>query len=153
MKSMSVIAVSVLLPFFTGSAIAQDETRPLPLSDFVDLFTDERATSAQKEEGLKEGTYYQGTIVVSDVQLYTIKGKGQRTAEIIDRNLDDGCYVLMLRTDDVDKALTLKKGDAVTVKGRFREIGLHVAKFVMDCEIYYALFKEGEILEVLQSAH
>jgi len=143
------LAVSTL---FGGGALAQDKANPLPLGDFVALFTDEKATSAQKEKGLPEGTWYQGIMTVSDVQLYTVKVTGQQVAEIKDWNLDAGCYVMMLRTADLEKALKLKKGDRAVVRGKIAEMGLHVDRFVVDCETYFALFREGEIVEILKSA-
>ncbi len=148
MRRMVLTALCSALTLLPCTALAQDRSSPRPLEDFVRLFTDDTATTAQKEVGLQEGAYYQGTITVSDVQLYTAKGKGERMAEIKDWNLDESCYVLLLRTPEVEKALELKKGDRVAVRARFAEMGLHVTKYVMECETYYALFKEGEIIGV-----
>ena len=146
MKVTVLCALCAALHLLPGAAFAQDKSSPQPLDGFIRLFTDSAATTAQKEVGLKEGTYYQGTVTVSDVQLYTVKGRGERFAEIKDWSLDDSCYMLMLHTPDVEKALELKKGDRIVVRGKFAEMGLHVTKYVMECETYYALFKDGEII-------
>lgn len=152
MKKTVVITVFTVLSLFGGAVFAQNRANPLPLDDFVARFTDDKATSAQKETQLPEGTWYQGVITVSDVQLYTVKADGRKVAEIKDWNLDAGCYVMILRTEDLEKALTLKRGDRALVKGRLAEMGLHVDRFVVDCETYYARLKEVEVLEVQKAS-
>jgi Cu/Ag efflux protein CusF len=135
--------------FATGVA-AQDRATPLPLGTFVDTYTDQTVTSAQKQVGLKEGTWYEGTITVSDVDYYENKGTGEPFAEIKDVNYRGGCYLLLFRVQDTAKALTLKVGDKVVVRGRLSDVGMYTTKYVTVCETRFALFKECEILEVLK---
>ena len=133
-----------------GLVPAQERSKPLPLSEFVGKFTDPGLTSAQKEVGLKRGTWYEGAITVTDVEYYTNKGTGDPFFEIKDVNYQGGCYLLLFRVQDADKALALKVGDKVAIRGRLSNIGMATTKYVMVCETRFALFKDCEILEVLK---
>ena len=137
---------------FAAVAFAQDRSHPLPLGTFVDTYTDQSVTSAQKEVGLKKGTWYEGTITVTDVEYYQNKGTGEPFAEIKDVNYRGGCYLLLFRVKDTEKALTLRVGDKVTVRGWLSDIGMYTTKYVTVCETRFALFKECEILEVAKPA-
>lgn len=132
-----------------GLSPAQDKSHPLPLSTFVRTFTDPTATSAQKQIGLPEGTWYEGTATVSDVEFFGKQGTGEAFAEIKDVNYQGGCYLLLFRVQDTEKALSLKVGDKVVVRGRLSNMGLATTKYVLVCETRFALFKDCEILEVL----
>lgn len=146
MKRAFVMAVLLGSLVFPGSVVAQDQSHPLPLSTFVDLFTNQEATSAQKEFGLPEGTWYEGTISVTDVEHYRKQGSGEAFAEIKDVNYQGGCYLLLFRVQDIGKALALKVGDKVQVRGKLSNIGMYTTKYVTVCETRFALFKECEIL-------
>ncbi len=150
MRTPCVAAVLVGCTLLAGGAFAQDQAHPLPLSTFVGSYTDPAATSAQKEIGLREGTWYEGTITVTDVEYYKNKGTGDPFAEIKDDNYRGGCYLLMFRVQDTAKALALKVGEKVVVRGRLSNIGMYTTKYVTVCEIRFALFKECEILEVVR---
>jgi Cu/Ag efflux protein CusF len=148
MKTAALAAVLVGCTLFAAVGFAQDQSHPQPLSAFVDLYTDQTVTSAQKEVGLKEGTWYEGSVVVTDVDYYQNKGTGQPFAEIKDVNYRGGCYLLLFRVQDTAKALALKVGDKVTVRGRLSEIGMYTTKYVTVCETRFARFKDCEILAV-----
>lgn len=150
MRAPFVAAALVGCTLFAAGALAQDRTHPLPLSTFIDTFTDPTATSAQKELGLPEGTWYEGTITVSDVEYYKNLGSGEPFAEIKDENHRGGCYLLLFRVQDTVKALTLKVGDKAVVRGRLSNLGMYTTKYVTVCETRFALFKECEILAVGQ---
>ena len=150
MKATLFTAVMLGCTLLAIGADAQDRSQPLPLSTFVDVFTDQTVTSAQKEVGLKEGTWYQGAVTVSDVNYYQNKGTGEPFAEIKDVNYRGGCYLLLFRVQDTAKALALKVGDKVVVRGRLSNLGVSTTKYVTVCETRFALFKECEILEVLK---
>jgi hypothetical protein len=135
---------------FAAGVFAQDRSHPLPLSTFVDMYTDQTATSAQKEIGLKGGTWYEGTITVTDVEYYKNTGTGEPFAEIKDVNYRGGCYLLLFRVQDTVKALTLSVGDKAVIRGRLSDIGMSTTKYVTVCETRFALFKECEILEILK---
>jgi hypothetical protein len=148
MRTSFVAVVMAGCSLFATGAFAQDRTHPLPLSTFVDIYTDQTVTSAQKEVGLKEGTWYEGTITVSDVEYYKNKGTGKPFAEIKDVNYRGGCYLLLFRAQDTDKALALKVGDKVVVRGWLSDVGMYTTKYITVCETRFALFKECEILSV-----
>jgi hypothetical protein len=148
MKTGTFAALLVGCTLLAGGALAQERAHPLPLSTFVDTYTDQSVTSAQKEVGLKEGTWYEGTITVTDVEYYKNKGTGEPFAEIKDVNYRGGCYLLLFRVSDTAKALTLKVGDKVTLRGCLSNLGMSTTKYVTVCETRYALFKECEILAV-----
>lgn len=150
MRTPFVAAVLAGCTLFAAAVFAQDRSHPLPLSTFVDIYTDQTATSAQKEVGLKEGTWYEGTVTVTDVEYYKNAGTGKPFAEIKDTNLRGGCYLLLFRVQDTAKALTLRVGDNVVVRGKLSNIGMSTTKYVTVCETRFALFKECEILEVLK---
>ena len=76
-KAFIVAAVIVGFTLFAGGVFAQDRSHPLTLNTFVDILTDPTATSAQKEVGLKDGTWYEGTITVTDVEYFKNKGTGE----------------------------------------------------------------------------
>jgi Cu/Ag efflux protein CusF len=149
MRTPFVAAVMIGCTLIAGGAFAQERPHPLPLSTFVDIYTDQSVTSAQKEVGLKEGTWYEGTATVTDVDYYQNKGTGEPFAEIKDVNYRGGCYLLLFRVVDTAKALTLKVGDKVVVRGRLSNIGMYTTKYVTVCETRFALFKDCEILNVL----
>jgi len=144
-------AVIIGLVLSAGLVLAQDKAKPLPLSTFVGLFTDPSVTSAQKEIGLPEGTWYEGTITVSDVEYYKKQGTGEAFAEIKDVNYAGGCYLLLFRVQDTAKALELKVGDKAVLRGRLSNMGMHTTKYVMVCETRFALFKDCEILEIVKA--
>ena len=150
MRTPFAAAVLVGCTLFAAAGFAQDRARPLPLSTFVDVYTDQAVTSAQKELGLKEGTWYEGTITVTDVEYYTNKGTGDPFFEIKDVNYRGGCYLLLFRVQDTAKALTLKVGDKVVLRGRLSDVGMYTTKYVTVCETRFALFKECEIVEILK---
>ena len=150
MSRMFVAAVMAGCTLFAAGAFAQDQSHPLPLSTFIDVYTDQTVTTAQKEIGLKKGTWYEGTITVTDVDYYENKGTGQPFAEIKDVNYRGGCYLMLFRVQDTAKALTLKVGDRIVVRGHLSDIGMYTTKYVTVCETRFALFKECEILEVLK---
>ena len=152
MRTRFVAAVMVGSTLFAAGVLAQDQSHPLPLSTFVDMYTDQTVTSAQKEVGLKEGTWYEGTITVTDVEYFKNTGTGEPFAEIKDVNYRDGCYLLLFRVQDTVKALTLSVGDKVVIRGRLSDIGMSTTKYVLVCETRFALFKDCEILEVLKPA-
>jgi hypothetical protein len=114
------------------------------------MYTDQTVTSAQKEIGLKGGTWYEGTITVTDVEYYKNTGTGEPFAEIKDVNYRGGCYLLLFRVQDTVKALALKVGDKAVIRGWLSDIGMSTTKYVTVCETRFALFKECEILEVLK---
>jgi hypothetical protein len=134
-----------------AAVLAQEKSRPLPLSTFVATFTNPSATSAQKEIGLPEGTWYEGTITVTDVEHYKQQGSGEAFAEIKDVNYEGGCYLLLFRVQDTAKALSLKVGDKVVIRGRLSNMGMSTTKYVLVCETRFALFKDCEILEVVKA--
>lgn len=148
MRTTFVAAVLVGCTLFAGSVPAQDRSHPVPLSTFVDLFTDQTTTSAQKEFSLPEGTWYEGTITVSDVDYYKNQGTGEPFAEIRDVNYRGGCFLLLFRVQETEKALALKVGDKVVLRGRLSNMGLYTTKYVLVCETRFALFKDCEILQV-----
>jgi len=150
MRIPFVAAVLVGSTLFAAGVFAQDRSHPLPLGTFVDIYTDQSVTSAQKEIGLKEGTWYEGTITVTDVEYYKNTGTGEPFAEIKDMNYRGGCYLLLFRVQDTAKALALKVGDKVVVRGMLSNIGMQTTKYVLVCETRYALFKECEILEIVK---
>ena len=150
MRAPFVAAVMVGVALFAAGVFAQDRSHPLPLSTFVDIYTDQTVTSAQKEIGLQEGTWYEGTITVTDVEYYKNTGTGEPFAEIKDVNYRGGCYLLLFRVQDTAKALTLKVGDKTVIRGRLSGVGMSTTKYVTVCETRFALFKECEILEVLK---
>ena len=150
MRTPFVAVVMVGCTLFAAVVLAQDRSHPLPLSTFVDIYTDQTVTSAQKEIGLKEGTWYEGTITVTDVEYYKNTGTGEPFAEIKDVNYRGGCYLLLFRVQDTVKALTLSVGDKAVIRGRLSNIGMSTTKYVTVCETRFALFKECEILEVLK---
>ena len=149
MRAPFVAAVMVGVALFAVGVFAQDRSHPLPLSTFVDIYTDQTVTSAQKEIGLQEGTWYEGTITVTDVEYYKNTGTGEPFAEIKDVNYRGGCYLLLFRVQDTVKALALKVGDKTVIRGRLSGVGMSTTKYVTVCETRFALFKECEILEVL----
>ena len=151
MKVTIAIGALVVIGLVGGAALAQEKSRPLPLSGFVKTFTDIRATSAQKELGLPEGTWYEGTITVTDVEYYKKQGPGEAFAEIKDVNYEGGCYLLLFRVQDLDKALALKVGDKAVIRGRLSNMGMATTKYVLVCETRFALFKDCEILEVIKA--
>ena len=150
MRAPFVAVVMAGCTLFAAGVFAQDRSHPLPLSTFVDIYTDQSVTSAQKEIGLKEGTWYEGIITVSDVEYYKNTGTGAPFAEIKDVNYRGGCYLLLFRVQDTVKALALKVGDKVVIRGWLSDIGMSTTKYVTVCETRFALFKECEILEVLK---
>jgi len=150
MRAPFVAAVLAGFTLFAAGAFAQDRAHPLPLSTFIDIYTDQTVTSAQKEVGLKKGTWYEGTITVSDVEYYQNKGTGEPFTEIKDVNYRGGCYLLLFRVQDTAKALTLKVGDQVLVRGWLSDVGMYTTKYVTVCETRFALFKECEILEAVK---
>jgi hypothetical protein len=150
MRTPFVAVVMVGCTLFAAGVFAQDRSHPLPLSTFVDMYTDQTATSAQKEIGLKGGTWYEGTITVTDVEYYKNTGTGEPFAEIKDVNYRGGCYLLLFRVQDTVKALALKVGDKAVIRGWLSDIGMSTTKYVTVCETRFALFKECEILEVLK---
>jgi hypothetical protein len=150
MRTPFVAVVMVGFTLFAAGVFAQDRSHPLPLSTFVDVYTDQTVTSAQKEVGLKEGTWYEGTITVTDVEYYKNTGTGAPFAEIKDVNYRGGCYLLLFRVQDTVKALALKVGDKAVIRGWLSNIGMSTTKYVTVCETRFALFKECEILEVLK---
>jgi len=150
MRTPFVAVVMVGCTLFAAVVLAQDRSHPLPLSTFVDIYTDQTVTSAQKEIGLKEGTWYEGTITVTDVEYYKNTGTGEPFAEIKDVNYRGGCYLLLFRVQDTVKALTLSVGDKAVIRGRLSNIGMSTTKYVTVCETRFALFKECEILEILK---
>lgn len=152
MRTALVAVVMVGCLVFAAQAGAQDRARPLPLSTFVGLFTDQTVTSAQKEIGLPEGTWYEGTITVSDAEYYKQQGTGEPFVEIKDVNYQGGCYLLLFRIQDTAKALALKVGDKVVVRGRLSNMGMYTTKYVLVCETRFALFKDCEIVEILKPA-
>jgi hypothetical protein len=114
------------------------------------MYTDQTVTSAQKEIGLKGGTWYEGTITVTDVEYYKNAGTGEPFTEIKDVNYLGGCYLLLFRVQDTARALALKVGDKAVIRGWLSDIGMSTTKYVTVCETRFALFKECEILEVLK---
>jgi hypothetical protein len=143
-----VLAALVVAGLVGGVAVAQEKSRPLPLSGFVKTFTDIRATSAQKEVGLPPGTWYEGTITISDVEYYKQQGQDPAWVEIKDWNYPGGCNMLLFRTGDVDGALKLQVGDQAVVRAKLAEIGVHLGKFVSNCETHVGLFREAEIITI-----
>jgi hypothetical protein len=148
MKLRVALVALVVVVLVGGAAVAQEKSRPLPLSGFVKTFTDIRATSAQKELGLPEGTWYEGTITISDVEYYKKQGQDPAWAEIKDWNYAGGCTMLLFRTNDIEGALKLHVGDQAVVRARLAEIGVHLGKFVSNCETHVGLFREAEIITV-----
>jgi hypothetical protein len=148
MKWTFALGALVVLGLAGGAAVAQEKARPLPLSGFVKTFTDIRATSAQKELGLPEGTWYEGTITISDVEYYKKQGQDPAWVEIKDWNYPGGCTMLLFRTNDVENAIKLHVGDQAVVRARLAEIGVHLGKFVSNCETHVGLFREAEILTI-----
>lgn len=149
----AVAVAAVLVLGAVGGVGAQDKSNPLPLSGFVKTFTDIRATSAQKEIGLPEGTWYEGTITVSDVEYYQAKGQDPAWVEIKDWNYPGGCNVLLFRTNDVDGALKLHVGDQALVRAKLSDIGVHVGMYMSNCGMHFGLFRETQILEVYKPTH
>jgi hypothetical protein len=145
MKAAAVAALAVCT-LFAGSAGAQDKIHPVALVSFVELFTNPAVTSARKAQGLKTGTWYEGTITVTDVEYYKKQGAEAAFAEIRDENYRGGCFLLIFRTPDTGKALALSVDDKVVVRGRLAGSGLQLSKFVSGCQTRYALFKDCEIL-------
>ena len=150
MRAPFVAAVLAGYTLFAAGAFAQDRAHPLPLSTFIDIYTDQSVTSAQKEVGLKEGTWYEGTVTVTDVEYFKNSGTGEPFTQIKDVNYRGGCYLLMFRVLDTAKALTLKVGDKVVVRGWLSDIGMQTTKYITVCETRFALFKECEILNVVK---
>ena len=150
MRKSFVAAALVGCTLFAADGFAQDRSHPLPLGTFVDIYTDQTVTSAQKEVGLKPGTWYEGAITVTDVEYYKNTGTGEPFAEIKDVNYEGGCYLLLFRVQDTAKALTLKVGDRVVVRGWLSDVGMYTSKYITVCETRFALFKECEILEVVK---
>ena len=150
MRTPFVAVVMAGCTLFAAAVLAQDRSHPLPLSTFVDMYTDQTATSAQKEIGLKVGTWYEGTITVTDVEYYKNAGTGEPFTEIKDVNYRGGCYLLLFRVQDTAKALALKVGDKVLIRGWLSNIGMSTTKYVTVCETRFALFKECEILEIVK---
>lgn len=150
MRTPFAAVVLVGYTLFAADLCAQDQSHPLPLSTFVDIFTDQAVTSAQKEVGLKKGTWYEGTVIVTDVEYYKNAGTGAPFAEIKDVNYRGGCYLLLFRVRDTAKALALKVGEKAVVRGWLSDIGMHTTKYVTVCETRFALFKECEILEIVK---
>ncbi|HEY5999134.1 MAG TPA: hypothetical protein VI078_07500 [bacterium] len=148
MKWTVAVVALVVAGLVGGAAVAQEKANPLPLSGFVKKFTDIRATSAQKEVGLPEGTWYEGTITVSDVDYYKPQGQDPPWIEIKDWNYPGGCYMLLFRTNDVDGGLKLSIGDQAVIRAKLSEIGVHLGKFVSNCETHVGLFREAEILTI-----
>jgi hypothetical protein len=131
-----------------GPAAAQDRERPLPLSGFVTMFTDIRATSAQKELGLPEGTWYEGTITVSDVELVKAQGPEPARVEIKDWNYVGGCTMLLFRSADTANALKLGVGDQAVVRARLAGTDAHVTRFPTSCQTHVGVFVDTEILTI-----
>ena len=150
MRAPFVAVVMVGVTLFAAGLSAQERSHPLPLSTFVDIYTDQTVTSAQKEIGLQEGPWYEGTITVTDVEYYKNTGTGEPFAEIKDVNYRGGCYLLLFRVQDTVKALALKVGDKTVIRGRLSGVGMATTKYVTVCETRFALFKDCEILEVLK---
>jgi hypothetical protein len=148
MNGRLILAGLVVVGLVGGVAAAQEKSSPLPLSGFVKTFTDIRATSAQKELGLPEGTWYEGTITISDVEYYKKQGQDPAWVEIKDWNYPGGCTMLLFRTGDVDGALKLQVGDQAVVRAKLAEIGVHLGKFVSNCETHVGLFREAEIITI-----
>jgi hypothetical protein len=148
MKRTVALGALAILVLFGGAAVAQEKSRPLPLSGFVKTFTDIRATSAQKELGLPPGTWYEGTIAISDVEYYKQQGQDPAWVEIKDWNYLGGCTMLLFRTNDVEGALKLHVGDQAVVRAKLAEIGVHLGKFVSNCETHVGLFREAEIVTI-----
>lgn len=148
MKRTVAFGALVILVLFGGAAVAQEKSRPLPLSGFVKTFTDIRATSAQKEVGLPPGTWYEGTITISDVEYYKQQGQDPAWVEIKDWNYPGGCTTLLFRTNDVEGGLKLHVGDQAVVRAKLAEIGVHLGKFVSNCETHVGLFREAEIITI-----
>jgi len=134
MKTTGAVAAFVVLALAGDSAFAQEKSRPLPLSGFVKMFTDVQATSAQKEIGLPEGTWYEGTITISDVEIVKAEGKQPARAEIKDWNYVGGCTMLLFRTTDTENALKLGVGDQAVVRARLAETGAHISLFPTNCQ-------------------
>ena len=148
MRMRVALAAFFIVGALGGAAAAQEKTQPQPLSGFVRTFTDIRATSAQKEVGLPEGTWYEGTITISDVEYYKQQGKDPAWVEIKDWNYPGGCTMLLFRTNDVESGLKLHVGDQAVVRARLAEIGVHLGKFVSNCETHVGLFREAEIITI-----
>ena len=148
MNGRLVLVGLVVIGLAGGVAVAQEKSTPLPLSGFVKTFTDIRATSAQKELGLPEGTWYEGTVTISDVEYYRKQGQDPAWVEIKDWNYPGGCTMLLFRTGDVESALKLQVGDQAVVRAKLAEIGVHLGKFVSNCETHVGLFREAEIITI-----
>ena len=146
MKKVFGAAVIVVCVLSAGLVPAQDKSSPLPMSTFVGMFTDPSVTSAQKHIGLPEGTWYEGTVTVSDVEYYQGQSQGERFAEIKDKHYEGGCYMLLFRVPDLDKALSLKVGDKIAIRGKLSNMGMATTKYAIVCETRFALFKDCEIL-------
>lgn len=150
MRARFAAAVIVGCTLSAAGAFAQDQAHPLPLASFVDTYTDPSVTTAQKEVGLKEGTWYEGVITVTDVEYYQNKGTGEPFAEIKDVNYKGGCYLLLFRVQDTAKALALKVGEKLLVRARLSNLGMYTTKYVTVCETRFALFKDCVILEAVK---
>ena len=148
MRTTAVLAALAACALVAGTAAAQERTSAVPLGAFVDSFTDPALTSAQKEVKLPAGTWYEGVVTVTDVEYYKGQGGVPAFAEIQDENYRGGCFLLIFRTPDTEKALSLKIDDRVMVRGRLADTGVHLSRFLSGCETRFALFKECEILGV-----
>ena len=148
MRRAIAVAALLVLGLGAGAAVAQDQARPLPLSGFVKTFTDIKATSAQKELALPPGTWYEGTITVGDVEYYKQQGNDPAWVEIKDWNYVGGCTMLLFRTNDVESALKLHVGDQAVVRAKLAEIGVHLGKYVSNCETHVGMFTETEVLTI-----
>jgi len=146
MKATAAVAALAVCTLLAGPASAQEKAKPAPLASFVELFTNPAVTSARKAQGLKAGTWYEGTITVTDVEYYKKQGAEAAFAEIRDENYRGGCYLLMFRTADTAKALALSVDDKVVVRGRLAGSGVQLSKYVSGCQTRYALFKDCEIV-------
>ena len=148
MKNAVAVATLVAVSLAAGPAFAQDQARPLPLSGFVSMFTDVRATSAQKELGLPEGTWYEGTITISDVELVKAQGQEPARVEIKDWNYVGGCTMLLFRSADTANALKLGVGDQAVIRARLSAMDAHVSKFPTACQTHVGVFVDTEILTI-----
>jgi hypothetical protein len=148
MRATAVLAALSACALMAATAAAQERTSAIPLDVFVESFTDRTLTTAQKELKLPAGTWYEGVVTVTDVEYYQAQGAEPPFAEIRDENYRGGCFLLIFRTPDTEKALTLKVDDRVMVRGRLADTGVHLSRFLSGCETRFALFRECEILGV-----
>jgi hypothetical protein len=127
MRGTTALAALALCALVPGTAPAQERPSAVALETFVESFTDRTMTSAQKQLKLPAGTWYEGVVTVTDVEYYKAQGGEPAFAEIRDENYRGGCFLLIFRTQDAEKALTLKIDDRVTVRGRLRTPGASLA--------------------------